>query len=418
MVDPDDSSDSSTTAVKTADSGVNLRKKGESGWESPRSYGWWGNHGSGPKPVFESTEATTHLLSTLHELNQVNTIGFGQQYANYVGQEWPWFTYWGEYDHSDVFDDTGDYPLVFGYDLEDFFKGHDFEDYIIWAADKGAIITFSWLARNPLTGGDSYNVTCGDFDDLLAELMPGGELSETWKAWLDTISEFLDRLTFEGGEAIPVVFRLFHEGTADWYWWGTTCSSATSYKAAYEFTAKYLHNVKGHENILWEYAPSKPSVYTDDFEDRYPGDDLVDIISFDRYAENTTYDEYLIDDCVVTTEFAEEHNKVSALAETGIWEGIEYVSNPMWYETKLLEPLMKHCPSLAYALTYTNFDDSDYWVPLDGQTTYPGFMEFYEDEHTMFLNDTLWQQSSYYSYIKGLGAGYKKNNRKLMKKKL
>ena len=46
--------------------------------------------------------------------------------------------------------------------------------------------------------------------------------------------------------------------------------------------------------------------------------------------------------------------QVSALAETGIWEGIEYVSNPMWYETKLLEPLMKHCPSLAYALTYTN----------------------------------------------------------------
>ena len=38
------------------------------------------------------------------------------------------------------------------------------------------------------------------------------QLSETWKAWLDTISEFLDRLTFEGGEAIPVVFRLFHEG--------------------------------------------------------------------------------------------------------------------------------------------------------------------------------------------------------------
>ena len=39
---------------------------------------------------------------------------------------------------------------------------------------------------------------------------------------------------------------------------------------------------------------------------------------------------------------------------------------------------MKHCPSLAYALTYTNFDDTDYWVPLSTQTTYPGFMEFYK----------------------------------------
>ena len=68
--------------------------------------------------------ATTSLLATLHELNQVNAIGFGQQYANYVGQEWPWFQYWGGYQHSDVYTDTNDYPLVFGYNLQDFWHNH------------------------------------------------------------------------------------------------------------------------------------------------------------------------------------------------------------------------------------------------------------------------------------------------------
>ena len=57
----------------------NERQRDVSGWESPRSYGWWGNHAEGPKPVFESTEATVALLHTLHELNEINAVGFGQQ---------------------------------------------------------------------------------------------------------------------------------------------------------------------------------------------------------------------------------------------------------------------------------------------------------------------------------------------------
>ena len=75
------------------------------------------------------TVATTALLATLHELNQVNVLGFGQQYANYVGQEWPWFQYWGEFDHSDVYTDTHDYPLVFGYNLQDFWHKLAERDY-------------------------------------------------------------------------------------------------------------------------------------------------------------------------------------------------------------------------------------------------------------------------------------------------
>lgn len=69
--------DSASWNGKTVDAD-NKREKKTSGWESPRSYGWWGNHGAGPKPVFESTQATTSLLQTLHEMNEVRTSDLGQ----------------------------------------------------------------------------------------------------------------------------------------------------------------------------------------------------------------------------------------------------------------------------------------------------------------------------------------------------
>lgn len=71
------------------------------------------------------------------------------------------------------------------------------------------------------------------------------------------------------------------------------------------------------------------------------------------------------------------------------------------YESDMLKPIMQHCPQLAYALTFTDFSTTDYWVPLPGQKTYPGFMKFYEDDHTMFLNDTLWKDTTYYRFITG-----------------
>ena len=129
---------------------------------------------------------------------------------------------------------------------------------------------------------------------------------------------------------------------------------------------------------------------------------MVDVLSFDRYALNETFDSFLIEDCTFVIEFAQEHNKVATLAETGILYGIENITNPLWYENKLLKPIMEHCPTLAYALTFSNFEKQIYWVPTEGETTYPGFMEFYHDDHTMFLNDSLWHDSSYYNFVSGL----------------
>lgn len=168
---------------------------------------------------------------------------------------------------------------------------------------------------------------------------------------------------------------------------------------AWNYTQYYLQDVKGHKSILWEYSPSKPSQYTDEFEDYYPGDDNVDIVSFDRYAYNTTYDTYVTADCKAIVEFGEEHGKVVSLAETGILYGIQNVTDADWFLDKFLEPIIEYCPELAYAMTYTDFSKSEYWVPLKGEETYKGFMEMYSDQHSVFLGDSYWQDTEYYAYV-------------------
>lgn len=391
----------------------NFKSGNLTGWKANRSTGWW----TGPDwndtkiPSYpQASNLSKKLLTSLHKLNDVNAMGFGHQYTNYQGQNWPWFDHWGEYYHSDVYNDTGDYPMVFGYDLQDIFFDHDYTEYVKWGATRGAVISFSWLADNPackfynLTDKsddscNAYNNSCFGMD-ILHELLPGGLLNPIWVHWLDVLSKFMDRLTFENGESIPFVFRLFHECTQKWYWWGTNCGTNVSMVEAWNYTYYYLQDVKGHKGILWEYAPSKPSQIGEGFEAYYPGDDQVDIISFDRYAKNETYQKYVLEDCAIVVDFAVERGKVATLAETGILAGIQNITRPTWFVDDFLMPIMKTCPALAYALTYTDFSTKNYWVPIKGETTYPGFIDFYRDQHSVFLSDSFWVNEDYFEHVK------------------
>ena len=194
------------------------------GWVKNRTTGWWDGTKNISATYVQSSDAAQMLLQGLHSMNDVNALGFGHQYSNYQGQKWPWFQYWGQYDKSDVYNDTHDYPLVFGYDLQDYLKGHSYEDYIIWAGENGAVVSFSWLADNPACvyynqtdkaadACDAYNNTCFGMD-ILAEIMPGGKLNHIWTSWLDDLSTLFDLLKFSNGDEIPFVLRLFHECTA------------------------------------------------------------------------------------------------------------------------------------------------------------------------------------------------------------
>ncbi|HCW54035.1 MAG TPA: hypothetical protein DG753_09920 [Clostridium sp.] len=60
----------------------------------------------------------------------------------------------------------------------------------------------------------SSNITTGN---IVARIMPGGDLNDVYLGYLDRLSELANKLSDAG---IPVLFRPFHENHGSWFWWG------------------------------------------------------------------------------------------------------------------------------------------------------------------------------------------------------
>jgi len=356
-----------------------------------------------------ASELTKLLFYGLHTIADQNAILFGHQYSNVFGQHFNRALEWsdkealpGVYSKSDVANATGgDYPVVFGYNLQDIIDGKNITDYVRWAVEQGAMITYYWQAHNPINDGESHDCsTNGSSGNVVETILEKGEAYETFIGWLDQIADFFLKFSIDG-KTIPIIFRPYHECTADWYWWGTSCIEDHDYIDLWLLTQDYIVNTRGVHSVLWEYAPSKPADdYALAFEDRYPGDDRVDIVGFDRYSAPNNYADDLKRDCKVVTAFASERGKIAALSETGITTGInkiteEFSDHYNFFTDDLLFPIMEACPTLTYVLTFSNFNSGKYWVPLPGQPTYPGFYSFYESSQTFFLGDTRWRKLEY-----------------------
>lgn len=340
-----------------------------------------------------ATKMTKQLYKAMKDMMHEEGVLFGHQMTTWNGQEWTHPKDDGKYDNSDVNTGTGDWPVMFGFDFLKMLDGNSFVDHAKWVFENGGIVNFYWEAKNPSNNADSYNwknMPCTD-------LMPGGQSNSVWNEWLDEIADFAKALTVNG-EHVPIVFRLFHENSGFWYWWGTEACSSTQFIAAWRYTVSYLKDTKEVHNLIYAYAPAKPTDYYDiGFNDMYPGDDWVDVISWDRYGTNSSYKGEITDDCDLVIPFAIQHKKVVALGETGIKSGIQDCQNPDWFYDEFIVPLTSgSCRNLSYALTYTNYKESEYWVPLPGQPLFPGFMSMYESDRSIFLGDQRWQGTEYY----------------------
>ena len=48
------------------------------------------------------------------------------------------------------------------------------------------------------------------------------------------------------------------------------------------------------------------------------------------------------------------------------------------------------CSKLSYALTFANESPNRYWVPLKGNPTHAGFIDFYHSDLSIFAGDARW----------------------------
>ncbi len=339
-------------------------------------------------------QATRETLALLRNLRRLSFTGFlfGHQDDLAYGVNWKY-----QAGRSDVREVCGDYPALYGWDLSgmesdatadidgvpfSFIRRAVSEGYA-----RGGVITFSWHMPSPLGGGlTAWDTTRG----TVASILPSGANHDVYVSWLDKVASFLGSLKGPRGELIPVLFRPFHELTGSWFWWGRSECSPTEFITLWRFTKYYLNQVKGLHNILWVYNTSGDFTSVS-FVERYPGDDAVDVVSFDnyQYGSASSFVASMSASLSVLDSVASLHGKVPAIAETGY----EQIPDSSWWTGVLLRGIGTH--RVAYVLVWRNAGwnpwlkppHMHYFAPYPGQASAADFVRFYSLENTMFERD-------------------------------
>lgn len=334
-----------------------------------------------------ATKETVSLYKNLHKLSK-NYILFGHQDDLAYGVNWKYIA-----GKSDIKDVVNDYPAVYGWDIAgieldsptniDHVPFAKMRAYIQEGYKRGGVITLSWHFNNPLSGGTAWDTT----RNAVAAILPGGSKHLLYKSWLDKASTFMQSLKGENGETIPVLFRPFHELSGNWFWWGNNFCSPAELTEAWRFTVDYLRNQKKLHNLILVYN-TNGVVSEKKFLERYPGDDVVDVVSFDFYQfkgqDKSKFIKNVRNDLTILTKIAKEKNKLAAFAETGF----EAVPDPKWW-TETLWPAIKDF-ELSYVLVWRNHGympstkKMHYYGPFKGQVSEKDFKNFHQNKKILF----------------------------------
>ncbi|MDN5287543.1 MAG: beta-mannosidase [Mucilaginibacter sp.] len=329
-------------------------------------------------------KASTETRALFYSMQRLQDTGivFGHHDDTAYGMGWRF-----EHGRSDVKSVTGSYPAIYGWDLAKIehdsindINGIPFKlqkQLVQEAYGRGGINTYCWHMDNPVNGKTAWDTS----QHTIKELLSGGSCHGVYKSWLDKAAIYLDSLKGPNGEAIPILFRPFHELTGNWFWWCKNTSSPQEFKKLWKFTVRYLRKKKKLHNLLIVYS-------TADFEsekeflERYPGDKYVDFIGFDNYCYKsiTDYQANLDKRLAIVDTIATKHRKVACLPETGY----EQIPSANWWTNVLLPTLSKH--KLSYVMAWRNGRTDHYYVPYPGQVSADDFIRFYNSPLMIFQN--------------------------------
>lgn len=334
-----------------------------------------------------SSMRTTETENLLANLKKVSSKGimFGHHDDTNYGIGWD-----GEEGRSDVKSVCGDYPAVISFDLGHIELGDTvsldnvpfskIRREILNQYKRGGMSSLSWHLRNPLTGGDSWDVSD---TTVVKSVLPGGNNHEKFTGWVSKVSAFINSLQTEDGVKVPVLFRPWHEHTGSWFWWGEKLCTPEEYKALWHMTVDILRE-DGVNNALYAYSPGSEPQDTVQYLKRYPGDELVDVIGFDTYQfDRDSYIANLEKSLAIIDSIGKAHNKVIAITETG-YEG---VPDSKWWTGTLLPTIEKY--PIAYVLVWRNARErvTHFYAPYPGQISADDFVEFYKHPKTLFAAD-------------------------------
>jgi mannan endo-1,4-beta-mannosidase len=329
-------------------------------------------------------KATTETKTLFYNMQRLLGTGilFGHHDDTAYGVGWEY-----EPDRSDVKSVTGSYPAVYGWDLAKIehdstkdINGMPFKlqkQLVKDAYERGGINTYCWHIDNPANGKTAWDTT----QNTVKDLIPGGAFYDVYVQYLDKAAAYIAGLKGAQGEAIPILFRPFHELTGNWFWWCKNTSSPDEFKTLWRFTIDYLRKKKKLHNLLIVYSVADFDSESE-FLERYPGDDYADFIGFDNYCYKDVpeFQAKLDKRLAILDTIAAQHHKLACLPETG------YEQIPMadWWTNILLPTIAKH--NISYVLAWRNGRADHYYVPYPGQVSADDFVKFYNSPQTMFQN--------------------------------
>lgn len=326
----------------------------------------------------------TQLFERLAGLQKCGTM-FGHQDDTFYGLAWQW-----QPNRSDTKETCGDLPAVMGFEIGGIEVAAEtnldsvpfalMRSEILAQAARGGIVTISWHPRNPLTGGDAWDVSS---NEVVASVLPGGKCHAKFLVWMKRVAAFLASLSPDPTHKTPIIFRPWHENNGSWFWWGRNLCTPKEYHALWCMLQDYLL-VEGFDNLLWSYSPNMgDDLSRAVFEERYPGDDRVELLGIDAYQTGTQADflSTVRSNLSMLGTFCQEHCRLLALTECGV-KGI----TPKRWWTEVVLQLASEYP-LCYMLTWRNARRDEYFGPVPNDADAPDFRKFYKDKRTLFVSD-------------------------------
>lgn len=339
----------------------------------------------------KATKETKALYKNLKKLSKDHVL-FGHQHATEYGHGWS-----EGQNRSDVKSVTGSHPAVIGIDFSGFSGKSDEEiekekarlkKNVIDTYERDGVTTVSWHFSNPASKGGFYWV-----DSISAPaislIKEGGSHHEQYKKILKTIADFANATKAGDKKLVPMIFRPYHEFDGEWFWWGKPHASRKDFIEVWQFTVSYLRDTLGVHNFIYAFSPDNKFTTEEDFLERYPGDDYVDMVGMDNYGDfgrDGVYNlEMAIQKLKIVSDYAIRSNKLAALTETGL----ESIPNTTWWTETLLKVLKSESIRMSYVLVWRNDTQSPthYYAPFPGHASVPDFLRFYNDPFTLFEKD-------------------------------
>ncbi len=339
----------------------------------------------------KATQETKALFQNLFELSRDHIL-FGHQHATQYGHGW-----YGDPDRSDVKSVTGSHPAVIGVDFSGLSGRPDsmiekekesLRRYISETYNRGGVTTVAWHFNNPVSNTNFY------WNDSTAaaavkNIIPGGSHHDRYKTILKTIAGLAKSVKGKDGKSVPMIFRPYHEFDGDWFWWGRAHCTTDEFKTLWRFTVSYLKDSLGVHNFIYAFSPDNRFFTEEQYLERYPGNEWVDMLGVDNYGDfgrDGRYDTAAgIMKLKIISDYAQRAGKLAAFTETGL----ESIPNATWWTGVLLKSLRSEKLRLSYVLVWRNDTKSPthFYAPFPGQTSEADFIKFYNDPYTLFEKD-------------------------------